>query len=247
MARQPLLILLVALAAGSAGVVYSAGPLHGAKNWRIDYLDTQLSIQNLRVRDLESTLRERSRDAENDLGPTDAAALRQELASAVVDRDRQAARADAAEAQTRKARNAGDRWLRKFRDAEASLNGVRQENSDLALQRDGLLARLSAVGSHSAPPPAAADPNSTVFADGLELMVGESWSSPDGQVSFEVVDVDKEVASLRGSWQSRADGPEQVSAGHQLTERRGGAVYLISITTVTPYRSITIRAASSPP
>ena len=78
-------------------------------------------------------------------------------------------------------------------------------------------------------------------------MVGESWSTPDGRVSFDVVDVDKAIASLQGSWQSSAAGPERVSAGHELTERTRDAVYRISVLAVTPYRSVTIRATSGPP
>ena len=41
-------------------------------------------------------------------------------------------------------------------------------------------------------------------------------------------------------------GPERVAAGQQLTERRGETVYRISVTAVSPYRSVTIRATSGP-
>ena len=65
-------------------------------------------------------------------------------------------------------------------------------------------------------------------------------------MSFDVVDVDKEIASLRGSWQPAAAGPERVAAGHELSERFDDAIYRISVSAVTPYRSVTIRASFGP-
>ena len=245
-AHQPLLFLLVLLAGGLGGLAYSSGPLHHSKNWRLEYLDTQLAGQNQRVRDLETALAQSALQPDNSLAPAQEVALREELAQTVTQRDQQADRAATAEAGMTKAKQTSDRWRAQFRKAETELSSELARTAELGLERDSLLARLSAVGSHSAPPPAAVDPDSEALAEGLELMVGESWSSPDGQVSFDVVDVDQQIASLRGSWQASAAGPERVAAGHQLTERRGETVYRIFVTAVSPYRSVTIRATSGP-
>ena len=246
--RQPLLFLLVFLFGSASGVTYTCGPLHSAKTWQLDYLDTQLTIQNQRVRELEDTLEQHSQESEGGLTPAATAALRSELRDAEKQRDKSTARAEAAEERLAKAKESRDRWRAKHRTADAELSRVREEKDQLAVDREGLLTRLSEVGSSSAPPPASIAPGATVLADGLELMVGESWSSPDGRVSFEVVDVDEQVASLRGSWQSSMmTEPERVSAGHELTEEQGDTTYRIAITAVSPYRSITIRAAADAP
>ena len=246
LAYQPLLFVLAVLAGGALGVGYTCGPLHGAKEWRLDYLDTQLGIQNERVRDLELELARRLESHQTSSLAVESAEL-EELAQAAEERDRLTQRAESADEELAKAMRSRDEWRSKYRSADAQLSQARQEKEALAAERDALLARLSAVGSSSAPPPAALDPGSTILADNLELMVGESWSSPGGQVSFEVVDVDKDVASLRGSWQSAMAGPERVSAGHELSEQRDDTTYRISITAVSPYRSVTIRAASDTP
>jgi hypothetical protein len=248
LARQPLLFLLVLLFGGTSGVLYTCGPLHSAKTWQLDYLDTQLSIQNQRVRELEDALEQRSLDSEGALTPSAATALRKDLEAAEKRRDQNAAKVTAAEDRLAKANESRDRWRTKHRTAEAELNRVREEKDQLAAEREGLRTKLSEVGSSTAPPPAAIAPGATLLANGLELMVGESWSSPDGRVSFEVVDVDEQIASLRGSWQSSMmTEPERVSAGHELTEQQGDATYRIAITAVSPYRSITIRVAGDAP
>lgn len=245
--RHPLLFLLVLLVGGFSGFLYTSGPLHAAKNWRLDYVDTQLAIQNQRVRTLETALVQRNLAAQGSLAPAEATLLRAELARAATQGDQQLERVAAAEKKAEQAYQSRDRWRTKYRDAEGQLSRSLDEKTLLATERDRLLARLSAVGSHSAPPAAAVDLNSTVLARDLELMVGESWSSPDGRVHFDVVDVDKEVASLRGSWQADSAEPERVAAGRELRASYSDATYRISVIAVSPYRSLTIRAVSGPP
>lgn len=246
-ARHPLPFLLAILIGAVAGVAYTSGPLHTAKNWRLDYLDTQLVIQNQRVRSLEIALARRDLSSRGSLAPAEAVELRAELVRAATREEQKGERADAAEDKAAKAYASREHWRSKSREAETELNRCLEENVERRAERDGLLARLSAVGSSSAPPPAAADPNSTVLASELELMVGESWSSPDGRVHFDVVDVDAEMASLRGSWQPSEASLERVSAGGQLSARFSDTLYRITVMAVSPYRSLTIRAVSGPP
>lgn len=56
--QYPLLILSAALLGGLGAFAYSYAPLHRAKDWQIDYLESRLESRNQQVESLEEKLRD---------------------------------------------------------------------------------------------------------------------------------------------------------------------------------------------
>jgi hypothetical protein len=77
--RYPLLILTALLLGALLSFAYSYAPLHGAKNWKIDYLEERLESRNAQVLDLETQLREARASLEGTASDDEVRALRTRL------------------------------------------------------------------------------------------------------------------------------------------------------------------------
>lgn len=80
--RYPLLILTALLLGALLAFSYSYAPLHRAKDWQIDYLETRLERRNDQLQELEGSLAEAQASLSETLSSTEITAIRTRLKEA---------------------------------------------------------------------------------------------------------------------------------------------------------------------
>jgi len=168
--RHPLQFVGVAALAALFAFLYSYGPIHASKTWRIDHLQARVDAQNLELRSLEEELA--ALRARADAAPEPGELKAREAAASEARRERDAARreADKAERTIASLRRSLAQWKARSQEAEAQLEEARAE-----------LASRPAAPLRSAPaaPPAAPgeDAEREPRADG----VAEESAPEEGQ------------------------------------------------------------------
>ena len=231
--RHPGALAGAFLAGGILAFAYSYVPLHGAKNWKIDYQESRLESQRGELVMLQAKL----------------ATVESEAGRAAQLEDEQAPR-----------RQELDDALAKLKAAEAKYAELKKENSKLARSRDSwrsrhassekelgaLKAQTEERDSQQAPSPAsqpaAAPAGDSAAASPAQHTVNEGarWTSPDASASFTLVSASDGRATLR-----LGDGGETIRVETGSNIRIGDPArgsYRVTIMQIEAGRSIGISA-----
>lgn len=166
----------VFLAGAIGAFLYSYIPLHGAKDWKIDYLEERLATKDLELEQLGEKLRQME-SALKDVPDGDTfKVLQDELVTAdktVKSLEQQVGKLERRLEETERSR---DQW--KARHAEA-------EKARLAAREDAARPSPTAAEPPSAVPAAPAATSAIVSDE--SVAVGARWRSPDGKSDFDLV------------------------------------------------------------
>jgi len=163
--------------------LYSYIPLHGAKNWKIGYLEERLAAKDAEIETLNGRMRALEGNLSEVPDQETFEVLQEELVTAdktVKSLEQQVSRL---EKRAKQAERSRDQWKARHAEAEEE-------------------ARLAAQAEPAAPPaaPAAVDAASpgrdTALVTGATVEVGKRWRSPDGSSDFDLVAITNDRARV---------------------------------------------------
>jgi len=255
--RHPLLFALLLALGVAFGFAYSYGPVHRAKNWKIEHLEKRLLEKGDRIRSLEQQLAGHS-PSENTLAAHEKSQEELEGQIAELHDSLAEAREQAQKAEARASKSASEArsWKSKHAKASKNLDKARSAERKLEAKLDKAKQALAAAPKSvpSTPPAAPAEAissgqNATTLASGLALKPGTGWQSANGELRIDVLSVGSDSVEVSGSWQTSGSAPELLRAGHEViqtpAESEATASYRITVTDIDPFASATIRATSA--
>jgi hypothetical protein len=199
--RHPGALAGAFLAGGILAFGYSYTPLHGAKNWKIDYQASRLESQREKLAALDAKLAAAGAEAADAARLEESRPRREELDEAQAKLKGLEKKLAALEAENSKLTRSRDSWRSRHAAVEKELDElnerkvgkVRQEGKEGNAQVGTPLAALAPEAAAPDSPAPAAAPALPVEQTVLE---GSRWTSPDGGTSFTLVAAEEDHATL---------------------------------------------------
>jgi galactokinase len=241
--RHPGALVSAFLVGGVLAFGYSYVPLHGAKNWKIDYQESRLEGQREKLEELKAKLVAAEALAKRASALEQQVPRREELEKALAKLEALEAKHSALGKANKKLTRDRNTWQSRHAEAEA--------------ERDEWKTRsVEAQAAAKVPEPAEEEPAAhaadSLALDPVEAMVleGARWVSPDGAASFTLVEAAENRATLRLG-QGSADTQAAFGDGRSIRVEAGSKVqigdpaqrsYRVTIVEIDAGRSISINA-----
>jgi hypothetical protein len=250
LARKAGIYVGIFLAGGLISFVYSCGPLHNAKAWKIDYLEERLEARTTQLVELESQIAEQKSASDDTSRADELTKLRDDLASrskSIEGLERKVAGSKKREKELTRSR---DTWKTRHAKLEAELEELSSRRASL----DGSSAAAAAPSRAFAPaasgestpsPPASQGNLSDASGSEVEVSLGEAWESGDGRARFELVSLEDGMAKIIPDAGSLGPGekPTVISVpegGRFHVGRASGRPHQVFLTRINGGDSITV-------